>query len=130
MVVPLWQNVLFRNRDGNTYYSLEVVRQGVLTTAQIAEGDKGEECFTRSLPMLTKRVYRSASNRICDFGGACFAPYHLPEFRLNWPKKCMCMALHLSTSCSTKPKLPVSVWQCFNKVVATTHFAEILRPMG
>ena len=101
LAVPLWHNVLFRNRDGNTYYSPELVRNGVLTTAQISEGTDGEEDFVQALPMLTKTVYRSACKKIRRSEGSYFAPYHLPEFWQNWTKtRKRVMARHLSTAYS------------------------------
>ena len=111
LAVQLWHNVLFRNRDGTTYYDPELVRKGVLTTAQILEGIEGEEILIQSLLMLTKTVYRSAFKRIRRSEGVCFAQYHLPEFWQNWSKKTM--ALHLATSCVIKPKQPASVWKQF-----------------
>ena len=74
MAVPLWHNVLFGNHDGNTYYSQELVRKGVPTTARI----DGEAGFIQSLPMLTKTVYRAVLKHIQKSKGTCFAPYHLP----------------------------------------------------
>ena len=123
MAVPLCHNVLFRNRDGNTYYNPELVRKGVLTTAQIPEGIEGEELLIQALPMLTQTVYRSAFKRRSE--GACFAPYHLPEFWQNWSKKTM--ALHWSTSCLIKPGQPASVWKQFNEVISPAQFIEFIR---
>ena len=125
LAVPLWHNVLFRNRDGNTYYSPELVRNGVLTTAQISEGTDVGENLVQALPMLTKTVYRSAFKRIRRSEGACFAPYHLPEFWQNWTKRIM--ARHLSTACVLPPRQLAHVWAQFNKVTGPTHFIDFLR---
>ena len=123
--VPLWHNVLFRNRAGGTYYSPDLVRKGVLSSAQMSEGMDGVEQLIQNLPMLTKSVYRAAFKRIRLSEDGCFAPYHVPGFWLNWTKKPV--ALHLSTSCYVTPRQPASVWKQFLRVTAPTHFTDFVR---
>ena len=55
--MPLWHNVLFRNKLGHTYYSPSLVRKGISTLAQIVEG--GELQAAVKLPPTWTPVYRT-----------------------------------------------------------------------